>query len=254
MAVLLNPLCMMKRSISPGESEAAYTLLATTQPSGVPAPALFHLFSYLLGLLTALVLVGGTLFVLRQPTPAPIALHPPPTPAPTATLPPTATPAPIVVFVSGAVLRPGIYSLGMTARVADAIAAAGGVTSEANAAIVNQAEPVWDGVQVHVPSLAVPTTVANPAVNAVVAEPPSGVSGAAPIAVANPATGSGQAVGLININTATPSELESLPGIGPSKAAAIVANRPYATVEDLERVPGIGARTMDQLRALVTVQ
>jgi len=221
------------------------TALPTSSHATVAQPSVaFHFFSYLLGLLTALVLVGGSTFLLRRPDPAPIAIHPPPTAAPTATPLPTATPAPIMVFVSGAVLQPGIYGLAADARVADAVAAAGGLTSEANGAIVNQAERLWDGVQVHVPSLLTTTTLAP--------EPPSGVSGVETGGV--PAVAAGGAGGLINLNTATAAELETLPGIGPSKAAAIVANRPYTTVDDLERVPGIGARTLDQLRPLVTVQ
>lgn len=221
----------------------ATTFLATTETASVPAGGSFHFFSYVLGLLTALVLVGGSAFLWRRPEPAPIVLHPPPTPAPTATPLPTATPAPIIVFVSGAVVRPGIYGLDAEARVADAIAAAGGLMSEANAAIINQAERIWDGVQVHVPSLVATAHVAP--------EPPSGVSGAEAMGATPAQQSSG---GLINLNTATATALESLPGIGPSKAAAIVANRPYATVDDLERVPGIGARTIDQFRTLVTVQ
>lgn len=213
------------------------TTQTITQPTTV-----FHGFSYLLGLLTALVLVGGSTLLLRQSNPPPIVLHPPPTVAPTATALPTATPAPIVVFVSGAVVRSGIYSLAATARVADAIAAAGGVTGEANSAVVNQAEPLWDGAQVHVPTL---TTTAD-----VAPEPPTGVSGVE-ASSASPVTQSGGG-GVINLNTATATELETLPGIGPSKAAAIIANRPYSTVDDLERVPGIGARTLEQLRPLVT--
>ncbi|MEZ4734943.1 MAG: ComEA family DNA-binding protein [Caldilineaceae bacterium] len=224
-------------------TENVSTVPLTPQPAVTPPTGMvFHGFSYLLGLLTALVLVGGSLLLLRRPDPAPIVLHPPPTPAPTATLLPTATPAPILVFVSGAVARPGIYGLAAEARVADAIAAAGGVTSDANEAIVNQAERLWDGAQVHVPGSTMTAAAA--------AEPPSGVSGA----VSSGATIATQssAGGLINVNTATATELETLPGIGPSKAAAIIANRPYSTIEDLERVPGIGARTIDQLRPLVT--
>ncbi|MCE7987181.1 MAG: ComEA family DNA-binding protein [Caldilinea sp. CFX5] len=213
----------------------------TAQPTTV-----FHGFSYLLGLLTALVLVGGSTLLLRRVDPPPIVLHPPPTAAPTATPLPTATAAPIIVFVSGAVVRTGIYSLSPTARVADAITAAGGVTGEANAAIVNQAEPLWDGAQVHVPSLA---TTAN-----IAPEPPTGVSGVAADSAPAGEQSSGVSAGLINLNTATATDLESLPGIGPSKAAAIIANRPYTTVDDLERAPGIGARTLEQLRPLVTVQ
>jgi len=211
-----------------------------------PTTTVFHGFSYLLGLLTALVLVGGSTLLLHRTEPPPIVLHPPPTAAPTATPLPTATPAPIVVFVSGAVVRSGIYSLPSEARVADAIMAAGGVTNDANAAIVNQAEPLWDGAQVHVPSL---TTTAN-----VAPEPPMGVSGVA--AGSNPAVAqsSGVSAGLINLNTAAATDLESLHGIGPSKAAAIIANRPYATVDELDKVPGIGPSTLEQLRPLVTVQ
>lgn len=214
----------------------------TTQTTATHSAAGFHTFSYLLGLLTALVLVGGSTLLLQRADPPPIVLHPPPTVAPTATPLPTATPAPIIIFVSGAVVRSGIYSLSSDARVADAIAAAGGVTSEANAAVVNQAEPLWDGAQVHVPSLLPAAEVAP--------EPPTGVSGVA--ASSAPAATQSSNGGLINLNTATATELESLPGIGPSKAAAIMANRPYSTVDDLERAPGIGARTLEQLRPLVT--
>lgn len=216
----------------------------TAQSTASQPTAVFHGFSYLLGLLTALVLVGGSTLLWRRTEPPPIVLHPPPTAAPTATPLPTATPAPIIVFVSGAVVRAGIYSLAPTARVADAIAAAGGVTSEANSAIVNQAEPLWDGAQVHVPTLATTATSAP--------EPPTGVSGVA--AGGAPAVVQSGGGGLINLNTATATELEALPGIGPSKAAAIIANRPFSTVDDLERVPGVGARTLEQLRPLVTVQ
>lgn len=212
----------------------------TVQATAAQSTIAFHGFSYLLGLLTALVLVGGSTLLLRRADPPPIVLHPPPTAAPTATPLPTATPAPIIVFVSGAVVRSGIYSLVATARVADAIVAAGGVTGEANAAIINQAEPLWDGAQVHVPSL-LPADVAP--------EPPTGVSGVAERSAPAATQSSG---GLINLNSATATDLETLPGIGPSKAAAIMANRPYSTVDDLERVPGIGARTLEQLRPLVT--
>lgn len=219
----------------------------TTQSAVTHPTTVFHGFSYLLGLLTALVLVGGSTLLLRRTDPPPIVLHPPPTAAPTATPLPTATPAPIIVFVSGAVVRSGIYSLAPTARVADAIAAAGGVTGEANSAIVNQAEPLWDGAQVHVPSLVTATENIAP-------EPPTGVSGVAADSVPAGGQSSGVSAGLVNLNTATATDLESLPGIGPSKAAAIIANRPYSTVEDLDRVPGIGASTLEQLRPLVTVQ
>lgn len=240
----------MKHAMPPVSTHPFSPADTTTTPpqNSTQSTATFHGFSYLLGLLTALVLVGGSTLLLRRADPPPIVLHPPPTAAPTATPLPTATPAPIIVFVSGAVVRTGIFSLPPTARVADAIAAAGGVTSEANAAIVNQAEPLWDGAQVHVPSLA-------PATANIAPEPPTGVSGIGADSVpAGGQSSGGVSAGLVNLNTATATDLESLPGIGPSKAAAIIANRPYSTVDDLDRVPGIGASTLEQLRPLVTVQ
>ncbi len=75
------------------------------------------------------------------------------------------------------------------------------------------------------------------------------VAPAAPVAVPVPVT-----TGTININTASQSELESLPGIGPAKALLIIAGRPYATVDDLVKVKGIGPATLEKLRPGITVK
>ncbi len=230
-----------------------------------PPPRTFHLTSYLIGLLTALVLVGGMNLLLQRPEPPPIVLQPPPTPAPTATPLPTATVAPIVIFVSGAVRQPGMYELTANGRVGDALAAAGGLMLQANVALINQAERLWDGAQVHVPfvaTAAAPVAQVAPVAEAIIpqpvqpeaAAPPAGISGVAVVPAGRSGLEGNSAGGLININQASPTALETLPGIGPNKAAAIVANRPYSTIEDLERVPGIGAKTLEQLRPLVTVE
>lgn len=222
----------------------------------------FHLTSYIIGLLTALILVGGSDLLFRRPTPPAIALQPPPTLAPTATPPPTATSAPIVVFVSGAVQQPGMYALDAQTRVGDALKAAGGLTLQANVALVNQAERLWDGAQIHVPAIQATPQAATanglPTADVTASEQSNeisaGLSGAGTPPVGRSGLANHESSTAININRASPSELETLPGIGPSKAAAIVANRPYLTVDELERVPGIGAKTVEQLRPLVVVE
>lgn len=197
-----------------------------------------------IGALLMAVGIGLLAFLLYKPQPAPITLHPPPTPAPTATPLPTATPSPLTVFVSGGVTRPGLYVVGWDSRVGDALVAAGGLQDGVDGARVNQAERLFDGAQVHVPE--VETANAGSSESG----PPPGLSGA--LAVSVPAGGSTD--GLVNLNTASADGLMSLPGIGPSKAAAIIANRPYDSVDDLDRVPGFGVKTIDQLREMVTTR
>ncbi|RME50857.1 MAG: ComEA family DNA-binding protein [Caldilineae bacterium] len=207
----------------------------------VPLTPLLTAQLFALGAVTATVLMGLFLLLTRQPDPPPITLHPPPPPAPTAAPEPTATPGPVTVFVSGAVAHPGLYTLPWNARVGDALAAAGGLLEDVDAAVVNQAERLFDGAQVHVPTQEEPTP-------GEAASPPPGLSGAP---IAGPATSPD---GRVNLNTASAEELMSLPGIGASKAAAIIANRPYASPDELTRVPGIGPKTLEQLRELITTQ
>jgi competence protein ComEA len=124
----------------------------------------------------------------------------------------------IVVDVQGGVAQPGIRELPDGSRVADAIDAAGGYAVDADleaAGSLNLAEPLADGGQIRVPRIG----------DAVAAAGPS----------AAPAAGGGQASGMVNLNTATPEELEALPGIGPVTVQKIVAartERPFASLED----------------------
>ena len=129
----------------------------------------------------------------------------------------------LFVDVEGAVVEPGIRELPSGSRVADAIAAAGGYASDADleaaATVINLAQPLTDGQQVVVPRIGE-------------AEPGPESS--------SPATGGGGSVGgapsgLVNLNTATPEELEALPGIGPVTVQKIVAARqeqPFTSLED----------------------
>lgn len=183
------------------------------------------LFFFLVALIGALIGVWAVLN--RWSTPAQMVITAPPaaiaTPIPQATVAPAATapPAAISVLVSGAVQQPGLYTLLAGATVADAIAAAGGLGEQADANGLNLSDPLKDGE-----TLTIPTAMKG-----------------------NPNAAETK---LINLNTATLAELESLPEIGARTAQAIIDNRPYRRLSDLNRVPGIGEATINKLRGLVS--
>jgi len=174
--------------------------------------------------------------------PAPIIIEPPPaspTPGPTATV------QPLRVYITGAVLRPDVYSLPPGSIVRDLVRLAGDFTDAAAVEAVNLALPLADGMHVHVP-----------AQDEVLAEPPV-ISGPAP--QANSLTGDAALPGaLVNINTASIAELETLPGIGPALAQKIVDHRaehgPFATIEAILDVSGIGPAKFEAIRDWITVQ
>ena len=139
----------------------------------------------------------------------------------------------LVVHVVGAVRRPGLFHLKEGARVADAVARAGGPTRGADLSVVNLAAPLADGQQVLVPRRAPPGLGTG-------AGAPAGAGAGAKVSLA----------------IATVDQLDELPGIGPVTAQRIVdwrtANGPFRSVEDLDDVPGIGPARVEQLRDLVT--
>jgi competence protein ComEA len=147
----------------------------------------------------------------------------------------------LVVHVAGAVRHPGVYRLADGSRVEDALCAAGGALGSAAADSLNLARVVTDGER-----LAVPT------------KEEAAQGGGAAVAGATGGGGAvsaGAAQGPLDINTATAEQLDALPGVGPSTAAKIVAERekngPFKSVEDLSRVPGIGPKKVDALKDLV---
>jgi len=149
------------------------------------------------------------------------------------------------VYVSGEVQKPGVYLLNPGDRLEEALAAAGGATSDANLEAVNLANRVQDEAHYRVPR---------------VGETPSPELSAVSDADASQDLigGGGQSMtGPIDLNTASAELLESLPGIGPVRAGVIVADRelngPFLTVEQITRVQGIGATTYTNIRELVTV-
>lgn len=180
-----------------------------------------------LAVIAAVVAVGWMWSASAQPAvPVPVA-----EPRATPTLEPTAAAddVPLLVHVVGQVAAPGLVELPTGSRVADALDAAGGALPHADLTALNLAAPVQDGAQVRVPA---------PGEQA-------------------PVTAEGSdATGLIDVNRASASELEQLPGVGPVLAARIVADReengPFGSVDDLERVSGIGPSVLATLRDQAT--
>ena len=170
-----------------------------------------------LTVVVSLLAVGVLLLVSSQPRGEGIQLLPPP------------TPQPLVVHVSGAVQKPGLYQLAPGSRVQDAIVAAGGLLPDGDEAMLNLAAFLKDGQRVLVPTYGQ--------------------------AQATAASSSTQA-GPVDINSASLEALDSLPGIGPVLAQRIIdyrtVNGPFASVEDLQQVEGVGAETFQKLKDLVT--
>jgi competence protein ComEA len=156
-------------------------------------------------------------------------------------------PTQVVVHAIGAVNLPGLYRLPPSARVADLVEAAGGFAADADPDRLNLAAPLADGVRVWVPRRGEaegPPVVNGDGGGAVAAVPPVGGDAAA-------------ATGPVDLNTATLEVLDTLPGVGPSTAQAIIDHRttngPFRSVDDLLEVRGIGDAKLAQLRDKVRV-
>ena len=158
----------------------------------------------------------------------------------------------ITVYVSGEVVKPGVYVLLATARVIDALQAAGGATNQADLVVVNLAAPLVDAAQVFIPRMGSTPRVTLPRPHAGINLPIAGAG-----AGAGAVGGATSTAGIVDINSATISDLDALPGVGPSTAQAIidyrVANGPYASVDDLLNVRGIGPSKLAAMRARVRV-
>lgn len=190
-----------------------------------------------------LAILGGALLVTRRPTTEPIEIIPPPPSAITAPVA-SPTPGPLRVDVAGAVKTPGVYTLPRGSLVSDAITVAGGAASDADLDRINKALALQDGAQVFVPRIAQPLpALVNPTSTNPTSVPSVTRGGQAPAAS-----------NLVNLNTASTEELDTLPGVGPATAQRIIEGRPYGVVEDLLRVKGIGQATFDKLKDQVTVK
>lgn len=153
----------------------------------------------------------------------------------------------IVVDVDGAVAHPGLYKLPPGSRVQAALAAAGGLSPQADAHRINRAAKLHDGQKLYVLSQgesAPPLAASNG----------QGCEGQSCTSADGADAGSdAEGQGLVNINTANATQLTQLPGIGPAIAQKIIdyrtANGPFTSVDDLTKVPGIGAAKLAQIKS-----
>jgi competence protein ComEA len=169
---------------------------------------------------------------LQEPIDAPTNADLPSTPRSTDT---PSLPSTVIVYISGAVVVPDVYELPSDARIKDLVLAAGGLNADADPERINLAERLKDSEHVHVPRRG---------------ESPD--DGAATAGTAGVAQG-----GSLDLNTASASDLDSLPGIGQSFADRIIeyrtTNGPFTSVEDLQKVKGIGAALFAKIAPLVSV-
>jgi competence protein ComEA len=143
------------------------------------------------------------------------------------------------VDIKGAVINPGVYTVTGEERVIDIIEKAGGLLEDADIVKVNLSQKVMDEMVIYIPKIGEEVWAAENI----------------PVSSGSQSSGGG---GKVNINQADASTLDSLPGIGPSKAAAIIeyreTNGPFQKVEDLMNISGIGEKTFEKLKDQITVQ
>lgn len=184
-----------------------------------------------IGVIAGFLLAGIILLVVRIPSGQAVVLEPPP------------TKTPITVHVIGAVVRPGVYSFVEGSRVDDAVKAAGGLLAEADTNKINLAAKLEDGQQ-----LQIPDTSGN--------VPGAASTSTGPFTVITTPGATQNSSDLVNINTATLDQLDTLPGIGPTIAQKIIDYRtqhgPFANIEDIMNVSGVGPATFDNIKNLIT--
>jgi len=183
---------------------------------------------YIITSLVWFIILGIYVMYDRWPRPEVIVIE---TPVPSA----APTLGNIVVHITGAVVRPGVYQLAPGARVEQAVRAAGGFLPEADNSAINLAAPLSDGQMLRIlktgetppPNLLSERSETNPSIES----------------------------GLLNINQATAEQLEALPGIGPTLAGRIIAYRdtygPFHSLEEVDLVEGIGQACINKIRDLI---
>jgi competence protein ComEA len=141
----------------------------------------------------------------------------------------TTSPQEVKVDISGALINPGVYSLPLNSRVEDAVKAAGGFSEKANSEFIskslNLSQKVSDGMKIYVPS-----------------------EGEAAITVSGGSSVAGVSTQMIDLNSASESDLDGLPGVGPVTAQKIIDGRPYSAVEDLQTKKIVSASVFEKIK------
>lgn len=189
-------------------------------------------WALLFGIVCGLLAAGAILLASSPPRGHPIHLLPAP------------TPIPIQIQVDGEVKNPGVYALAKGSRLQEAIIAAGGCTKDADDSSLNLVSTLQDGQRIWIPSQAESEALSLESENSQIID----TSKQGP---------SIQISTLININTATQDEFESLPGIGPVTAEKIInyrdTNGAFMSIEEIQNVSGIGPATFEKIKEFITV-
>jgi competence protein ComEA len=206
---------------------------------------------HILFVILVIIALGGTAMFYGQqksspPEPLIIITNSPPTQTATIAPTPTATPAPVRVYITGAIVKPDVYFLPAGSIVKDVIKAAGGLTQAADLEQFNQALELKDQQHIHIPRLGEKNA------------PPPVQDGATVEQTPPPNSATSSPAKLININSASLEQLDTLPRIGPTLAQNIVTYREshggFKTIEEIKEVSGIGESAFKQLKTLITVE
>lgn len=223
------------------------------------------------------ILLGGIIMLTSGPPPSPpeaeylvtpksVAASISPKPGETVPIPPEPGeavplgPRKIIVHITGAVNKPGVYQFDEGTRVIKAIKVAGGAKKGAILSVLNLARPLVDGARIVVPQKFDVEAFRKK----LLSYGPEHVYTTEELKLAyveieeekaqeekKKAKAKAEA-GKININTASQAQLESLPGIGPKRAQSIIANRPFASIEEITKIHGFGPKIYGALRDKVT--
>lgn len=151
----------------------------------------------------------------------------------------------VSVDVEGKVLHPGVYSLLEGSRIQDALIAAGGLSSSADRVYVskhlNQAQKVIDGGKIYIPAVGE-------------IQPANITVDANDTTMSNSSASTVESNGMININTASESELDALPKVGPVTAKKIISARPYSNINELVSRKVLGQKTFDGLKEKILAE